>query len=86
MYHTGAAALIFFILIKRYGDYTPKTDIGKVAVAAYAIAVVNVVAGLLKPGRMFLEDICRVQVKRRGLKPQEPILKAPTATSVKKEM
>jgi hypothetical protein len=44
----------------RYGDYTPKSDIGKLAVAAYAIAVVNVIAGLLKPGRTYLEDLCRV--------------------------
>jgi hypothetical protein len=60
---------------ERYGDYTPKTDMGKVAVAAYAIAVVNVVAGLLKPGRMYLEDLCRVPVQR----------KSSTPLSVKKE-
>jgi hypothetical protein len=46
----------------RYGDYTPKSDVGKLAVAGYAIMVVNVVAGLLKPSRIFLENLCRVTI------------------------
>jgi hypothetical protein len=43
-----------------YGDLTPRSDVGKLAVAFYAIMVVNVVAGLLKPGRMYLEELCHV--------------------------
>ena len=46
--------------IIRYGDFTPKSDMGKLAVAGYAIMVVNVMAGLLKPSRIFLENLCRV--------------------------
>jgi hypothetical protein len=34
---------------------------GKLAVAGYAIMVVNVMAGLLKPSRIYLEDLCRVK-------------------------
>jgi hypothetical protein len=49
--------------IIRYGDYTPKSDVGKLAVAGYAIMVVNVIAGLLKPSRVFLENLCRVTSK-----------------------
>ena len=33
---------------------------GKLAVAGYAIMVVNVMAGLLKPSRVFLENLCHV--------------------------
>jgi hypothetical protein len=47
--------------LRRYGDYTPKSDMGKLAVAGYAIMVVNVVAELLKPSRILLEDLCRVK-------------------------
>jgi len=50
-----------------YGDATPKSDLGKVAVAVYAILVVNVVATLLQPGRRYLERLCRVpSAKRRA--------------------
>lgn len=44
----------------RYGDYTPKSDLGKLAVAVYAIMAVNVMAGILKPSRIYLENLCRV--------------------------
>jgi hypothetical protein len=54
--------LNYLLVASRYGDYTPKSDLGKLAVAAYAVLVVNVVAGLLKPGRMYLEDLCRVKL------------------------
>lgn len=53
--------------IARYGDYTPKSDLGKLAVAGYAIMVVNVMAGLLKPSRIFLENLCRVTTKSTAI-------------------
>jgi hypothetical protein len=39
--------------------------VGKLAVALYAVMVVNVVAGLLKPGRAYLEDLCNVPVPQQ---------------------
>ena len=52
---------MYFVLnICRYGDYTPKSDYGKIAVAIYAIAIVNVMACILKVGRLYLEDLCRI--------------------------
>jgi Ion channel len=42
-----------------YGDETPKSDLGKVLVALYAILVVNVMAVLLQPSKDFLETLCR---------------------------
>jgi Ion channel len=47
-----------------YGDITPKTDMGKIAVALYAIASVQAVAILLEPGRVFFEGLCRVPAKQ----------------------
>lgn len=44
-----------------YGDETPKSDLGKVLVALYAILVVNVMAVLLQPSKDFLERLCRPQ-------------------------
>ena len=41
-----------------YGDVSPKTDAGKLAVALYAIAAVNVVASLLEPAKEFLLSFC----------------------------
>jgi len=46
-----------------YGDFTPTTDVGKVAVGLYAILVVNVMAGLLEPGRRFWIQLCKVSSK-----------------------
>lgn len=43
-----------------YGDETPKSDLGKVLVALYAILVVNVMAVLLQPSKDFLERLCRL--------------------------
>lgn len=48
-----------------YGDVTPKTDMGKIAVALYAITSVQAVAILLEPGRVFLEALCRVPSKQQ---------------------
>ena len=48
------------MLSKSYGDITPKTDLGKLAVAAYAVIIINVVGGLLQPARTYLEALCRV--------------------------
>jgi hypothetical protein len=44
-----------------YGDMTPATDLGKIAVAIYAIMAVNVVLSLLVPARRYLESFCRVK-------------------------
>jgi hypothetical protein len=44
-----------------YGDMTPATDLGKIAVAIYAIVAVNVVVALLVPARQYLEGFCRVK-------------------------
>jgi hypothetical protein len=40
---------------------TPATDLGKIAVAIYAIVAVNVVVALLVPARQYLEGFCRVK-------------------------
>jgi hypothetical protein len=40
---------------------TPATDLGKIAVAIYAIVSVNVVVALLVPARQYLEGFCRVE-------------------------
>jgi hypothetical protein len=42
-----------------YGDITPTSDMGKIAVAFYAIFVIHVVSGLIKKPRRFLESLCR---------------------------
>jgi Ion channel len=42
-----------------YGDETPKSDLGKILVALYAILVVNVMAVLLQPSKDFFERLCR---------------------------
>jgi hypothetical protein len=34
--------------------------VGKLAVAGYAILAVNVMAGILKPSRIYLENLCRI--------------------------
>jgi hypothetical protein len=40
---------------------TPATDLGKIAVAIYAIVAVNAVVALLLPARQYLEGFCRVK-------------------------
>lgn len=54
----------------RYGDVTPTTDTGKLAVAMYVILVSNVIGGLLQPARMYLEALCQKEVtvddKKKG--------------------
>jgi hypothetical protein len=40
---------------------TPATDLGKIAVAIYAIVAVNVVVAILEPARQYLEGFCRVK-------------------------
>ena len=57
---------LFLVCVRRekgttigYGDETPKSDLGKVLVALYAILVVNVMAVLLQPSKDFLENLCR---------------------------
>jgi voltage-gated potassium channel len=42
-----------------YGDITPTSDVGKIAVALYAIVVINVISGLIQEPRRFLENLCR---------------------------
>ena len=42
-----------------YGDLTPSSSVGKIAVAMYAIMIVNAMAVLLEPGRNLLAQLCR---------------------------
>lgn len=46
-----------------YGDFAPSTNVGKVAVALYAIASINVMAAFLEPAKTFLEKFCHAKVK-----------------------
>jgi hypothetical protein len=46
-----------------YGDVTPSSDLGKIAVACYAMMVIPVVSLLLEPCRLFLENLCFVKRK-----------------------
>ncbi|KAL7567613.1 hypothetical protein ACA910_000209 [Epithemia clementina (nom. ined.)] len=46
-----------------YGDFAPHSNMGKIAVALYAITSVNVMAILLQPARHYLELLCRVKPK-----------------------
>jgi hypothetical protein len=48
--------------------------LGKLAVAGYAIMVVNVMAGLLKPSRIFLENLCRVTIKSTDIVKQTKLV------------
>lgn len=48
-----------------YGDLAPSSNYGKIAVALYAIASVNVMVILLQPARRFLEQLCRTQAKAK---------------------
>lgn len=41
-----------------YGDISPKSDIGKIAVALYAILAINVMASVLEPAKEFLQSFC----------------------------
>eukprot|EP00542_Grammatophora_oceanica_P011081 CAMPEP_0194027002 /NCGR_PEP_ID=MMETSP0009_2-20130614/1236_1 /TAXON_ID=210454 /ORGANISM="Grammatophora oceanica, Strain CCMP 410" /LENGTH=210 /DNA_ID=CAMNT_0038665923 /DNA_START=156 /DNA_END=788 /DNA_ORIENTATION=- len=41
-----------------YGDISPSSDVGKVAVALYAIVMVNVVGGMLEPAKAYLMEMC----------------------------
>lgn len=43
-----------------YGDISPKSDVGKLAVAMYAVLAINVVASMLEPARDFLLEFCLV--------------------------
>lgn len=60
-----------------FGDMTPKTDLGKIAVAVYAIVAINTIGLLLAPARMVLERFCTVQVPDPA-----PIKEAATAAAV----
>lgn len=42
-----------------YGDITPKSDAGKIAIALYAIVSVHAVGILLDPARTYLEQLCQ---------------------------
>jgi Ion channel len=44
-----------------YGDLTPRSDAGKIAVACYGIVGINVLAVILKPARDFFESLCHVK-------------------------
>jgi len=46
----------------RYGDVTPKSDLGRVVVAIYAVLVLNAVGGLLGVSREYLESFCRTKI------------------------
>ena len=54
---------------KSYGDITPSTDIGRFAIAVYAILICNVMGGLLDEGRQLLETLCtRIEPQRMDKK------------------
>jgi len=55
-----------------YGDVTPRTDMGKIAIACYAIFVVNVMAVLLEPAREYLERMCRIPTTPKTSEVSEP--------------
>mmetsp|Transcript_15761 Transcript_15761/g.36202 ORF Transcript_15761/g.36202 Transcript_15761/m.36202 type:complete len:118 (-) Transcript_15761:103-456(-) len=44
-----------------YGDVSPRSEVGKIAVAIYAILCINVVGALLEPARDFLEGFCKTK-------------------------
>ena len=46
-----------------YGDFTPVTDWGKLAISAYVILAINVTGALLEPAKTFLMDICTEDVE-----------------------
>jgi Ion channel len=48
-----------------YGDLTPKSDAGKIAVALYGVVGINVVAIILKPARDFFESFCHVKKNKQ---------------------
>lgn len=72
-------------ILYRYGDLTPKSDVGKLAVAVYVVMVVNVVAGLLQPGRIYLEDLCRVPKHLVSAKPLSATITASKKSVVKED-
>uniref|UniRef100_A0A7S2IBQ3 Potassium channel domain-containing protein n=1 Tax=Helicotheca tamesis TaxID=374047 RepID=A0A7S2IBQ3_9STRA len=41
-----------------YGEMGPKTDVGRLVTAVFAILVINVVGGLLDPAKEFLSSFC----------------------------
>ena len=49
----------------RYGDVTPKSDLGRLVVAIYAVLVLNAVGGLLGVSREYLESFCRTKIVDR---------------------
>ena len=51
-----------------YGDVTPTSDIGKIAVACYAICAINVFGALLDTAKVFLESFCRDDSKDESTK------------------
>lgn len=61
-----------------YGDISPKSDVGKLAVAVYAVLAVNVVASLLEPAKEYLQSFCEVPLpkKRRPKKQTQSPSKA----------
>ncbi|CAB9510961.1 Ion channel [Seminavis robusta] len=48
-----------------YGDISPKSDAGKLAVALYALLAVNAVASLLEPAKDVLIEFCMVPPETR---------------------
>lgn len=54
--------MALFHFTQGYGDVTPSTNEGKIAVAMYAILVSNVVGGLLQPARVYLESLCHKNI------------------------
>jgi Ion channel len=47
-----------------YGDLTPKSNSGKIAVALYGVLGINVIAILLQPARDFFESFCHVKKQK----------------------
>jgi voltage-gated potassium channel len=41
-----------------YGDFTPNTDLGKLAVSIYVVLAINVTGALLEPAKVYLTELC----------------------------
>jgi uncharacterized membrane protein YadS len=64
---TTLEALYFSIIAGTtigYGDFSPDTDLGKIAVSIYVVVAINVTGALLEPAKGYLMQLCS---EREGL-------------------
>ena len=54
-------SLSLSLVASTWSDVTPQSEMGRLALAVYAILVVNVVAGFLGPARGYFEAFCRTK-------------------------